>query len=169
MVWDISLLVFTIACCVAVIVLIARSKAPCQDFDERQKQARGTAFTAAYWTVMGYLVVSAVAETALERPWCTAQTNIGLAMGLSLGVFVIWSVFTDAFIQPRQNAPRRMLIWLLLAAAQLILGMRDVLEEGSLTADGRLDLPLSLPVGVILLLAAALSWARSRAAREEAE
>lgn len=123
-------------------------------YDERQIAARGTAFQVAYFTLLIYLAVYALAD---GFSWCDQATGVFLGMILSLAVFGVICVMKDAYFAA--SGITRPQLWLLAAAGALNLigSIRyiqtgDMIRNGVLTSNGSMNLLCGL-LFIIMFLA----------------
>jgi len=118
-------------------------------FDERQQAARGKAFEAAFFTLLFYLLVNA-AVIKIAGIW--AQPGVDGVMGIfiSIGVFGIICIRSDAFMTLREKPKTYLLLFGLVV---LIQTMASVDSLHTFTTDGLLNWNLLSPVcGVLFLI-----------------
>jgi len=95
--------------CMVVMKRATQKKGASAQYDERQQAARGKAFTAAYATILVYLAAWMVFRS-LEVPFFMESLSVILGALLSIGVFVGYSIFHDAYFKC-SDSPRA---WLML-------------------------------------------------------
>lgn len=71
-------------------------------YDERQLAARGNAFKLAYYTLLIYLAVWMVLRS-LEVPFFSEYMSVLVGVLLSLGVFVGYAIFHDAYLKASES------------------------------------------------------------------
>lgn len=69
-----------------------------REYDERQQLCQGRAYKAAYYTLIGYLCFAGVFDLSTGIKWCDQFTSLMLGMFLSVGVFAVMCIFTDAYM-----------------------------------------------------------------------
>lgn len=99
---DIALLVALLV--VLLITLFMRSHDNRKyDFDERQKLARGKAYRNALFTLVGYLLITAIFDSMTGVQWSDYFTEVSIGMCLSVDVFTIQCIFSDACVSLKEK------------------------------------------------------------------
>ena len=128
----------------AVLIFVLTKKPPKKEkkcrFDERQIAAQGTAYQAAFWTMLCYSIVYAIVSGAMGIVWCDEFLGIFLGVIVGVTVFFLVCIFRDAYFSPEQSKTSAIVLLNLLCACQGILGINHlldgtVIENGILTAD----------------------------------
>ena len=115
-------------------------------YDERQQIARGKAFTWAYATLLVYLAVWMVFRS-MEIPFFMEGLSVIVGALLSIGVFVGYSIFHDAYFKTSESP--RTWIGIICAVGLLNLGLGiGRLFRGETIAERLYD-NMSLFVGVL--------------------
>ena len=87
----------------ALVAVIAKRKGVGRGaYDERQQIARGKAFSMAYFTLLIYLAVWLIMR-ALEMPFAMQTMSVFIGVLASLGVFVGYSIFHDAYFKASES------------------------------------------------------------------
>ncbi len=121
-------------------------------YDERQELARGKAFKAAYFVLLGYLLVYGLFSLATGIEWCDTFTGVIIGACISAAVFAIVCIFNDAYISFRQNPKFITLLFGLLGLFNLLIGIFRGINEG-FVKDGMLNNQITnIVVGSMLLI-----------------
>ena len=123
-------------------------------YDERQLLCQGRAYKIAFYTLIGYLCAAAIFDLATGIKWCDQYTGMLIGIFLSVGVFAVVCIFTDAYV-PLNNRPVRTL-WILAVLGVMNIGIGltssgPIIENGILTHNCT-----NLFAGVLLLILTAL-------------
>ena len=118
------------------------------EYDERQQIARGKAFTWAYATLLVYLAVWMVFRS-MEIPFFMEGLSVIVGALLSIGVFVGYSIFHDAYFKASES-PRAWII-IISGVGLLNLGIGAVRLFRSETIADRLYENMNLFVGALFL------------------
>lgn len=119
-------------------------------YDERQQIARGRAFTFAYITLLIYLAVWFVLRS-MEIPFFGESLSVWLGVLLSLGVFVGYSIFHDAYFRASDSPKYWMIVLGGVGVINLGIGIRRLMTETTLKE--RLYENFNLPLGVLMVAA----------------
>lgn len=133
--------VLYLALSAAVIYLAARrrtGKEKKQIFDERQVAAQGSAYKAAFWTMLCYYMLYAIVSGAAEIVWCDPFLGAFLGVIIGVTVFAIICIFRDAYFRPDQSAASAIVLINLICLCQGVLGVVH-LSEGNLIENGVLS------------------------------
>ena len=115
-------------------------------YDERQQIARGKAFTWAYATLLIYLALWMIPRT-MEVPFFMEGASVWLGALISIGVFVGYSIFHDAYFKASESP--RTWIGIICAVGLLNLGLGiGRLFRGETIAERLYD-NMNLLVGVL--------------------
>lgn len=139
-------------------------------FDERQLAARAKAYSSAFFTLLGYLAVVALLDSAEVR-WCDLYTACFLGVLLALNVFVIAAIRSDAYFGMHERPVTLIVAFAFVAALNLgvaiarIADGEPLLENGLLTRESSMNLILG--IGFVPVTAASIVSA-VRARREDA-
>ena len=143
----VGILIVAIVC--AVTAKLTRKKGVGKGkYDERQQAIRGMGYAIAYFTLLAYLGLWMVLRS-LEVPFFGESLSVLLGALLSIGVFVGYSIFHDAYFKASESP--RAWIGILCATGILNLGIGvGRLLRGETIAD-RLYENANLPVGALLV------------------
>lgn len=162
--------------CVTMIIIIsaiafsAKKGKMNSEFDERQELARGKAFRAAYFTLLGYLVISEIISSSLNREWCNGITNLGFGVSISLTVFAMVCIIKDAYIGFNQKTIRNIVIQITIGVFNMFFGICSLIENHEYVTDDTItSIPLNLPMGVLLIVVAITLFIKTLHDRSEAE
>ena len=136
-------------------------------YDERQQVQRGRAFTWAYATLLVYLAVWMVLRS-MEAPFFSETVSVFVGALLSIGVFVGYSIFHDAYFKASESP--RTWIFVICAAGLLNLGIGAVKLLRETTLQARLYDNMNLFVGalfVVVLACVVIKRAMDRRGTEE--
>lgn len=118
----------------------AQTGAGGEKYDERQHLARGKAYRAAYAALMAYLIAYGTLDMLLERPWCTTMVGCAIGICVSVLVFVVMCIFSDAYLSMKEKPAYVIGIFTCLggvngglAAMSLFFGHDPMVEDGMLT------------------------------------
>lgn len=109
-----------------------------QRFDERQIIAQGTAYKAAFWTMLIYYVLYATISGAAGIVWC--DQFLGMFLGVIVGttVFALICVFRDAYFSPNQSRIAAIIMVNVICISQGIIGFSH-LSDGTVVENGVLS------------------------------
>ena len=131
-----------------------------KQYDERQKIAQGKAYTAAYWTLFGYIVINTIVESSIYE-WAKPQIAAFMGIALSIAVFAVYCIATDAYFGAKENVKG-----ILICMAILIVPNAAALFTGGpLVVDGMLGLSSINLAAIVLLLAVFIALIIKRIAR----
>lgn len=121
-------------------------------YDERQLLARNNAYKYSFFVLLLYFAVKEllVLFDAFSF-YITPESSIGIGLFLSLGTFVVISTFRDAYTPA--NARNPFIVFALLGAYQLYLGISDSVSSGGLLYDDQLSIPIPLSLGALFIVA----------------
>ena len=134
--------------CAIVGRIAARRGGPKREYDERQQIQRGKAFTAAYATLLIYLAAWLVL-TSLEVPFFGGMASILIGVLLSIGVFVGYSIFHDAYFRTSDSPKAWIGIFAAATLFNLVIGVGRAVRGATLQE--RLLDNANLLVGILLL------------------
>ena len=118
------------------------------EYDERQQIARGKAYTRAYATLLIYLAAWLVL-TSLEVPFFGGMASILIGVLLSIGVFVGYSIFHDAYFKASERPRAWIAVICAVGLLNLVIGVVRLFRGETLSE--RLYDNASLFVGLLLL------------------
>ena len=156
---DISFFIFT---AVIVLVALAAGIVACvfsirsrklaggrkKQFDERQKIAQGKAYTAAYWTLLGYIVINTFVVSNIYE-WAKPQIVAFLGIILSVAVFAVYCIATDAYFGAKDNVSGILICMVIL----IFTNAASMFTNGPLVENGMLGLSSINLAAIVLLLA----------------
>jgi len=123
-----------------------------ETYDERQLLARGEAYKAAFFTAMGWMIVSALIRDLLDT---SVQMTLGIC--LSVGVFAIVCIKKDAYLSLREK-PKNCIRWfLILALLNLVPFAVNMTQGKSLIENGVLTWHATNVVVALLLIAVSIA------------
>ncbi|MGN0518476.1 MAG: hypothetical protein ACI4II_07105 [Acutalibacteraceae bacterium] len=110
-----------------------KERGECQ-FDERQILARGKAFKAGLFTMIGYFMVYAFIDL-FEIQWC--QSFVGIMLGIFLGitVFAVVATHKDAYIAMNEKLSRLIVLGIFVIVSNLIVAV-DNFNDGKIIVNG---------------------------------
>ena len=141
----------------------------CGAYDERQKAAQGSAYKAAFWTLLIYLFAIALFDLATGVRWCSLFVAGLIGLCLAMGVFSVMCVWSDAYLSIKES-PRYMTCLLTaLGGINLFIGLWNAFGGEGVVTDGALNHHISsFLVGLLLLsVALALALRGAKLRREE--
>lgn len=109
------------------------------EYDERQKAIRGTAYQYAYLTLLCVLVLGSLAEVMLGFSWTTLFPFTMLGMWISICVFVGYCVMKDAYFTLRSKRKAFILIFLAVGAFNLFIAGSKLLSSDGFVTNGQLN------------------------------
>lgn len=137
----------------AIMQLMQSRKGDCEKikFDERQVVARGKAFQAGFFALLGCVALAACLEVA-EVPWLAHGMGPILAILIGVSVFALVAIHKDAYMGLNQN-PRKALVGFgLIMLVNLICGVTNLSMGGDNIWQGRINLAVT---SMMLLVIAA--------------
>ncbi|MCF0116517.1 MAG: hypothetical protein HUJ61_00525 [Bacilli bacterium] len=116
------------------------SKEKKQLFDERQLAAQGTAYKAAFWTMLLYYLLYATISGAMGIVWCDEYLGMFLGVIIGITVLAIICIFGDAYFRPDQSKTSVIIIMNVICICQGSIGFMNlsygtVIENGVITGD----------------------------------
>lgn len=134
---------------VATLLGKAHGKGACKGkYDERQQIVRGKAYTAAYATLLIYLALWMILRS-MELPFFGESLSVLLGALLSIGVFVGYAIFHDAYFKASESP--RSWIGIICAAGLLNVGIGVMRLLRGETIHERLYENANLFVGLLLV------------------
>lgn len=122
-------------------------------YDERQKLMRGISYQYAFYTLVGFLVLSLLVNTVSGKSWCSTEIMIILGLCLATAVYCISCIWKDAYVAPRMNVRRAVWITGVIGIINITGGVMEVLQGRITVRSGTLvSFPANLIVGITLLL-----------------
>ena len=141
--------IMMVAIVIAVIAKITRKKCAGKgEYDERQQIARGKAYTAAYATLLIYLMFWMILRS-LEIPFFATSLSVFAGALLSLAVFVAYAIFHDAYFKASESPKHWLIIICAAGVMNLGIGVWHLIRETTL--QGRLYENYNLFVGLLLV------------------
>jgi len=134
-----------------------------ETYDERQLLARGEAYKAAFFTAMGWMIVSALIRDLFDT---SVQMTFGIC--LSVGVFAIICIKKDAYLSLREK-PKTCIRWFLfLALFNLVTFAVNMLQGKALIENGVVTWhATNLVVALLLIVVTVAVMLRQREIRLE--
>ena len=132
-------------------------------YDERQLLARGEAYKAAFFTALGWMIVSALIRDLFD-------TSVQMTMGicLSVGVFAVICIKKDAYLSLREKPAACIRWFLILAAINILPTVMHLLNGSPYIEDGMVThRATNLIVAVMLIVVTAAVALRQREIRKE--
>ena len=143
LIYVIAFVTLYIALCIFLICAVAKSaskKEKKKKFDERQIIAQGTAYKAAFWTMLIYYMLHAIISGAAGIVWCDEFLGMFLGVIVGVTVFVLICIFRDAYFRLDQTRVSVVIMLNVICLSQGIIGFLHVsdgtvVENGVLTGD----------------------------------
>lgn len=123
----------------AVVSVMEKKQKQERRYDERQLQARGRAYQAAFFSLLGYCVVAGMLSLCLEREICSAYTAMFIGVFFSVGVFVVKCIFSEAYFAVGERPGYWLALSALVAAVNIVVVLinlhdgKAIIENGVLT------------------------------------
>lgn len=150
---------------VGLIALLFKLKVMDMTFDERQEQARGTAYQYGFCTLVVSIWLFSQFYQAV--PWVGVEAGGFLCIDLGVTVFAVTAIWKDAYLGLHKKPGRAAAVLGLCGAGCLCLSAFRMWKEG-LLADGTLSLWAVIAVlSVSDLLVLAVFWYRQRSGAGE--
>ncbi|MBP3326800.1 MAG: hypothetical protein J6L77_10330 [Coprococcus sp.] len=121
----------------------------CQ-YDERQLQARGRAYKAAYFTLMICVFAEAFADMFLERKLFTSLGGLGLAIFVSIGVFAVTCIIKDAYMGLYEKIRGTLITFFIIALLNLWCVVLAVVKKDKLIENGEFSYVI-INIGIVIL------------------
>lgn len=118
--------------------LKAKKKIESTYYDERQIKARGDAYRISFLTLMISLMLDGVIRNVSGYEWAPFYEAIMVHIFISLGVFINYSIFKDAYLEMNSNGKKFSIIFLLAGIFTLVASIvkmcnNSFIEDGKLT------------------------------------
>lgn len=149
------------------LMLLTRDK---RAYDERQRLAQGTAYQAAFYTLVSLLSAVTLAQELLEQQWFSTLLLVTGSILVSVGVFAVVCILKDAYVAVRQSPVTIYVCMGLFILAQLF-SVGERWQQDGLMVDGRftsLLMPL-LAIAVYAVIGAVLLCKQLRDRRRSRE
>lgn len=122
-------------------------------YDERQMLARGQAYKTAFSTLMLYLIITSLISEIFEMPLFISFMGIWIGICFSIMVFAIICIIKDAYMSLYENAKGIIMLFSAVALLNIIIGVRNIFENGSMIEDGAISVEcMNLVVGVMFCI-----------------
>lgn len=136
---------------IGIVALLFKGRVLDVTFDERQQRARGQAYKAGFFTMLGTSVIYGFSETFVGK-WCETVTGIMVCICVSVVVFAVICVRKEAYLSLKERPKRVMILFAALAVVNLSFG-GIYYAEGELIVDGLLTFRAINPLcGLALVL-----------------
>lgn len=119
-------------------------------YDERQLQARGKAYKAAYFTLMICVFAEAYTDAFLERKLFTSLEGLLLAIFVSIGVFVVTCIIKDAYMGLYDKLRRTLLTFFIVAFLNLMCVVMAVVKKDKLIENGEFSFVI-INLGIVIM------------------
>lgn len=158
---------------VVILVAISRRRLNRYAYDERQKLAQAKAYKWAFFVLLGYLLAGSLFDLVTGIRWCDLFTFSFLGVLLSVLIFAILCIATDAYMPFTENSKRTVWILCIIGGINTVIGAANFFVPGYVIENGILTYRcVNLLCGLLLLgIAAAVllkAQAEKRARVEEA-
>lgn len=136
-IWTFLLGLLFAAALFAVVSVMEKKQKQERRYDERQPQARGRAYQAAFFC--RYCVVAGMLSLCLEREICSAYTAMFIGVFFSVGVFVVKCIFSEAYFAVGERPGYWLALSALVAAVNIVVVLinlhdgKAIIENGVLT------------------------------------
>lgn len=124
-IWTFLLGLLFAAALFAVVSVMEKKQKQERRYDERQLQARGRAYQAAFLSLLGYCVVVGMLSLYLERELCPVYTAMFIGVFFSAGVFAVKCIFSEAYFAVGERPG----YWLALSALVVAINMVVILKN----------------------------------------
>lgn len=155
---------------VFIVALLFRVKVLDMRFDERQERARGVAFRYGFYTLAACLLAYGFSDLVCH--WCDALVGCVLCLFAGIAVLAVTAIRRDAYLGLYERPRRIMVLFAVIAAVNLAIGVLHLLE-GGVVVNGILTFRVvNLLVGVlaaVILAAYALRCLEQQENGEEEE
>ncbi len=108
-------------------------------YDERQIAARGKAYKTALFTTFGYFIIAALIDV-LGIKWAEISIVLFIGLFLSVGVFVVTALFSDAYFIDSQKNIGYPIIALLISLINGGISVMNIMDGESLITNGMLNI-----------------------------
>lgn len=139
-------------------------------YDERQLLARGRAFMWAFWSLLGYVVLLGIASMVVRAVQENISAFLMIGVCLSCGVFGIYSVWNDAYVQVGRNPRRYMILTAVIGAMNIVAAFMMTVGHISHGEVFPVSVIVNLMLGVLMLAMSLTLFLKYRAeCRDEEE
>lgn len=119
-------------------------------YDERQIIARGKAYQAAFVTLAFYMMIISWFSEMVGVTWFMSFGGMWIGLCLSILVFAVICILKDAYMSLYENTKGSIMLFTVAALSNLIIGIVNLTEEGSLIKDGVISAAcVNLAVGLL--------------------
>ena len=98
-------------------------------YDERQLKARGDAFKISFFTLVFLLLSDGIIRKITGYDWISFFDGVLIHIIISIGVFVNYSIFKDAYLEINSNSKRFSIILLVFGAYNLIFPIFRIIDN----------------------------------------
>lgn len=113
---------------VFIVALLFRVKVLDMRFDERQERARGVAFRYGFYTLAACLLAYGFSDLVCH--WCDALVGCVLCLFAGIAVLAVTAIRRDAYLGLYERPRRIMVLFAVIAAVNLAIGVLHLLEGG---------------------------------------
>ena len=113
---------------VFIVALLFRVKVLDMRFDERQERARGVAFRYGFYTLAVCLLAYGFSDLVCH--WCDALVGCVLCLFAGIAVLAVTAIRRDAYLGLYERPRRIMVLFAVIAAVNLTIGVLHLLEGG---------------------------------------
>lgn len=162
--WFQLLILAGLAVLLVVLVLFAvQGKRIVNQYDERQKLARGKAAKAAFVGILLYLGLDALLQGRLGLVWCTRELAPLMAASCGLLIYGLLCIRWDAYVALNEKSGRSLMQLAVIGAINLALGIWSLCTPGYCFTDGLLNIHvLNLILGVLLCVMVVFQFLRNQ-------
>lgn len=137
-------------------ILRTKNKTVITYYDERQIKARGEAFKYSFLTLIISLILDGIVRNITGYNWAQFYDSIMVHVFISLGVFVNYSIFNDAYVEINSNSKRLSIIFLVVGTINLIFPIMRIIDN-EFIVNGMVSIGLSSLVCSMLCFSIVIS------------
>ena len=121
------LVVALAAAAVGAFVKKRQGKGP-KGYDERQVAAQGRAAKAAYFTLLGYLLLYGFFDVLTEIVWCDRFTGVFVGALISVAVYAVICIMEDAYFRVVDSTRTYIVLFAVVGVFNVALGVAHMVE-----------------------------------------
>lgn len=107
-------------------------------YDERQRIVRATGFKFAFFTLLFYDLAYGIINSAMDKRWMDDLTGMFIGCCISVVVYAAYAIWNEGYFSLNENPRRMLFVFGVVGLCNMVIGVRNVLEEG-LIQDGMLN------------------------------
>lgn len=127
--------IFSAIIIIPMLVGITKDKKLKRKYDERQELIRGRGFKIAFYTVMTFNMLYAIAMIGFEKLPIEPSAVMMIIPIMGVGVYAWYCILNDGYFALNERVPQTVIVFSIIAVANLMIGINCLLD-GGMIVDG---------------------------------